>query len=52
MIPYLQIGRAVIEQLEHVSYILSILYNKVELHVELAAHQLKQHLTRLVWKWC
>lgn len=40
-IAYLEIGRAMIEQFQHVPDILRILNHEVQLHVEFAAHQLR-----------
>lgn len=41
---YLEIGRTVIEQLQHMPDILSILNNEIKFHVKLAADQLKTHI--------
>lgn len=48
---YLQVGRAVVQELQHVADVVRVLDDEVELHVELAAHQLRDKQDELEWLW-
>lgn len=40
MFTYLEIGRAMIEKLQHVPDVLRVLNHEIQLHVEFTAHEL------------
>ncbi|KAE8745311.1 hypothetical protein FOCC_FOCC007996 [Frankliniella occidentalis] len=44
---HLEVGRAVIQELQHVPDVVRVLDDEVELHVELAAHQLSTHTEKV-----